>query len=631
MSDHIEAPATVQGALLNSEESLAELVPAEAAPVDAVTNQSRTMRALQYAALAAEILPITNEGARLAIYGAAEATSRNPIIGALAAGLPTAVIEGASGLATAALLATPQAERAIAFINEKAQKIGIPTDHKLSLGAKAWWTFMGGAPLGMLIEQWEDPARTQEQNEKYTMLTTAWQAGALAVIGAAGSEVVKGVLEKPLEAGLVATGIASVAAAGLWLKRKAQIVTARIRSGALTLDYSSEYEPHPIIGKKEDKSFEVEHAAELAEYELYAKLLREANKESPQHQGLTREDFVSALQDPRVYSTLVEREGTQFQLPQLSPVSLYEWLNKDFYRKEFSEEYDNGNLLHFISLPNISPSVEVRDRLSRLADRNGVLVFDFPSSDPEYPDRVQALLDELGIQGYEAEIMGTQTYFAGQAKLKRGLDPRRPRLGLTQAFEQLIADGEYDLACFDNGASLQTRIDNGEANHMRRFYEEAYEDLNDHPCNQGLDPQQFFDMLTNQRWVTKIVNRYDTETIALVLLSSKLEDLDWVNAEYYKEHFPDKAATDQIVWFPGLAADPNRPEKHNLQAMVNLLAKIAEEGNNDMLVVFDCCDKNTSWMGIALNDMINRTKEAAIDIQPFAEQTYCAVRLKPKQ
>ena len=128
-----------------------------------------------------------------------------------------------------------------------------------------------------------------------------------------------------------------------------------------------------------------------------------------------------------------------------------------------------------------------------------------------------------------------------------------------------------------------------------------------------------------------IVNSKDGKITALCLLTSDLDDLSWVYADYYKRHFPDKAAKKQIIWFPGLAADPDSTQRHNLQAMVNLISEISEKGNNDMLIVFDCCDFNTGFLDQALNFMINRTPEASVDIQPIATQTYCAIRTSRKQ
>jgi hypothetical protein len=260
-----------------------------------------------------------------------------------------------------------------------------------------------------------------------------------------------------------------------------------------------------------------------------------------------------------------------------------------------------------------------------------VLVFDYPTADPDYEDRLRAFLATVGIEAEDTQSLGNQTYFAGQVTLKRQLDPTAPRLTFAEAYQRAIADGDYDRSRIKDGASLQARVDPEQARVMQEFYSEAYEVLNDHPCNQGLAPDEFLEMATEKDWVTKIVNSADGEVQAICLLDNDLTELDWVNPEFYEEHFPGKAATKQIVWFPGLAASPDKKVGHNLQSMVNLIAELVDKGNNEMLVVFDCCDMNTGLLDTALNAMINATPQAAIDIQPIAVQRYCAIKTRLKQ
>jgi hypothetical protein len=165
------------------------------------------------------------------------------------------------------------------------------------------------------------------------------------------------------------------------------------------------------------------------------------------------------------------------------------------------------------------------------------------------------------------------------------------------------------------------------AQELRQFYDAAYETLKDQPCEQGLTPEEFKEMLTDRTDVAKIVNSVDGEIVSLVLLDNKLDKLSWVNSEYYKQNYPEKFENGQIMWFPGLAADPGRPESMNTQVMVDLIAQLGERGGNAITVVFDCCDKNKGFLDAFLNVMINATPYAGVDIQPIAVQRYMAVRL----
>lgn len=563
----------------------------------------------QAALVAAEAFPLTNEVPRALLFTGALAHSPTPLTGALAAGVPTAIIEGVSGLAAAGLLQSERSGRFIDLVNQKGRNLGIPMDRKLSPASKAFWTFMGGAPLGMWLEQRDDPTRTLEQNRRYALTTAAWQGGVLAVAGAGGVEIMRRVIENPVGGLAVGLGVAAVAGVSTWLKKKGSALMDRMRQRG---------------------------AQERAEnidryYGIYSRIVNEYGKDSPQHQGLTSADFETVLQDDRVITTKIRVEGQDAIFPQLSPVEHYEWLNADYYADKYPDAFASGQLLHFTDLPTVKPGRRVRERLRSLADEDGVLVFDYPSSDPEYPQRVQALLESLGIEGSDLEVIGTQTYFAGQLKLKREHDPDEPIRGFGESYSAMFADDEYDIPRFANGASYRPVIGDEEAGALRRFYDKAYEVLNDHPCNQGLNPERLYEMMVEQDWVTKIVNSRDGKIAALCLLTNRLDELSWVNEDYYRTRFPEKAAAGQIVWFPGLAADPDSPQRHNLQSMVGLMGELVDKGNNEVLVVFDCCDKNAGFLDKMLNALINRTPHASIDIQPIATQQYCAIRTSRKR
>lgn len=549
----------------------------------------------------AEVTPF-NELSRLGIFGLAEAYSRSPIVGGLAAGLSTLAIEGISGLATASLLDHPKSTDVINKVNERGKKLGVPMDRELSVGTKTFWTFMGGTPVGMLLEQREDPTRTIEQNRRYSLLTSAWQAGVLGVAGAMASEGINVGLEDPKRGALLAGGLAAVATAGNWMRKKGK----------------------NLLDKRKEKRLQ-------EQFEGYEKITKEYGRLSPQHQGMNYEEYTSAVGDSDVILSDVEVDGKKIRFPQLSPVNKYGWLNTDFYAKKFPEQANSGNLLHFNAIPNIDPSPEVDARVTELARNGGVLVFDAPSSDPEYTSRVLSYLDSLGVKAEDPQLIGTQTYFAGQASLIRERDKEAPLIGYIGAYELMVKDGEITASDIANGATLKKNIGIDEARSMRQFYDAAYQVLNDHPCNQGLDPNQFYDMITQQDEVAKIVNCVDGDVTALLLLSDNLDELDWVNADYYREHFPEKSAKKQVVWFPGLAANPEKTRGHNLQAMANLLCRIAEKGNNEVLVVFDACDMNTGFLDVALNGLVNHSPQMRIDIKAFADQKYYAIKTSLKQ
>jgi hypothetical protein len=165
-----------------------------------------------------------------------------------------------------------------------------------------------------------------------------------------------------------------------------------------------------------------------------------------------------------------------------------------------------------------------------------------------------------------------------------------------------------------------------EASHMNEFYKRAFQVLNDDPCKQGLDPDEFHKIVTEDEQIAKLVNTRNGQITALCILGEDLKEFNWINNEYYEHAFPEKADKKQIVYFPALAADPEQAGS-NTETMLELLAELVEAGDNEMLVAFDCCEKNTGFLDQALEKMINALPQVSIRFQPIAAQKYGAIRL----
>jgi hypothetical protein len=348
----------------------------------------------------------------------------------------------------------------------------------------------------------------------------------------------------------------------------------------------------------------------------------------PQRQGLQESEFLGALDDPSVVKTTVEIEGESVELPQLGPVGQFEWLNVSRYEREFPQESAKGELVHYIDLPGVEPGPEVKERLLQSARNGGVLVFDYPLTESEYESRVKATLDSLGIKQGETQQLAMQTYFAGQIRMKDQSDLRDDPKTFADAYQEMIEDGSYDLSKVDSSVSLVRTVDQDEAISMNAFYEAAYEELNSEEfCNQGLSPEEFLHTMTEEDDSVKLIKRTNGEAVSLLILDNNLDRLSWINSSYYKDKYAEKYQAGQVMWFPGLAANPNKDPGFNAQRMITFLSKLAAKGGNEVLVVFDCGNINTGTLDAALNFMINKTPSTSIDIQPIAQQRYCAIKL----
>lgn len=378
----------------------------------------------------------------------------------------------------------------------------------------------------------------------------------------------------------------------------------------------------------------------VSNFNVYQKVLEPSNAVSPQNLGLGISEYANALADPDVVHTYISDElGTVSPIPHLSPLHVYDWLNEEHYEQQFPDEASSGTLRHLLNLPNLDPSGEVRMALQDLAAKEGVLLFDFPERDIEAVDRVEQLLREQGIEHEQFQELGTQTYYAGKVHLKRtGYNPDQPILGLREAFEKMLADGTLNPSALLEGASYQSTVCEAQAEHMRVLYEKAFAVLNNHPCRQGIDDVEFRRLMVEDAEVAKLVCNVvvgeNGETFAQVatvcLLGDDLGKYPWLNVDFYKHEIPAEHDRKQILYFPAIATDPEHQGEHKTAEVVNLIARMVEYGNNEIVVAFDCCDFNKDVFPLAeiLEQLINATPEASIKFEIIGMQRYMAVKLK---
>lgn len=359
------------------------------------------------------------------------------------------------------------------------------------------------------------------------------------------------------------------------------------------------------------------------------KRFADRNMRHPQHQGVGESEVTSMIGDAETAFTEVAVDGgDKLFLPQLARIEHFEWLNTDFFQRRFPDDFERNALLNFIDIPGTEPGAEVVEKLRSLAEIGGVVTFETASCDPGSLERIVGILDAAGIGHEDPQLMGSQTYFAGQAKLLTVVPSDSPHT-LGESYDIL---GEENIGMYDpatkTGVVLQHHVSEDVARYMYDFYEKAYEVLNDHPCRQGLSPDEFLDMAVNDAGVDKLIYFNNGVPEALYLACNDLSKLSWVNQQYYQKNYPEQYAKGQLVWFPGIATDP-RPEVagHNTQYMIGLMAELVAEGGNDFVALMDFCDVNAEWLPGYLESEINKTSVARIEIPPIAKQQYWSVRL----
>lgn len=170
-------------------------------------NASNIMRK---AVILAEISPL-NELARISVFAASQVSSNNPLVGALAYGGATLAIESAAAIAAAGVINDKSKGSFLTWAQDKWSK-GEEKNSGIPLTAEIGLALAGGSVVAMEAQQIADPSRTEKQNRKYGLLTSAWLAGVCAIQGALMSEGIHTLEPTKIGAALVAVGGTYIAA-----------------------------------------------------------------------------------------------------------------------------------------------------------------------------------------------------------------------------------------------------------------------------------------------------------------------------------------------------------------------------------------------------------------------------------
>lgn len=381
--------------------------------------------------------------------------------------------------------------------------------------------------------------------------------------------------------------------------------------------------------------------------EFYRDLFSEYDESFPQLQGLDRgEELDNAIADPEVIKTNVADEnGILYPVPQLAPIRAYAWLNLEHYTSVYPDETERDSLRHYMDVPGVTPGPEVRSAIGQLAAQQGVLVFDHPSIDEEYPERVERLIDESGGIVEEISLLGTQTYYAGRIQKRAGFDPAQPRISMQAALADMQEKGELPPEVPHDGATYAETIDPTAAAHIYGIYDKAFQVINDHPCRQGFTPEEFHEVMVSDtgKHIGKLILNYGGEMANMVMFSHDLP-YPWLSQRAYRNlvsgEFPvDKRVLDDleggdVLYFPAIATNPDNRRGLDSQPVIDILARAVDRSNNEVIVGFDCCDFNRDVLGLPqyIARLINNTTHAQVEaFNEIGQQRYFGVRLKPKE
>lgn len=187
-----------------------------------------------------------------------------------------------------------------------------------------------------------------------------------------------------------------------------------------------------VIGRPEGPQLLDTMTAEekLTWWEMYDAEFAESNKRSPCRQSFYKDEFMEAMDNPAMSKIGYVKNGEIVALCLLgSDLDQFPWLSKDFYEHNYPEDYQNGNILYFMTLLTkeahrrndyASDLIKLLTDLETLGDKEHRVIFDCTQQNAEFlPELIESAINGTGKATIGFEPIGTQVYWAGKISLNQ--------------------------------------------------------------------------------------------------------------------------------------------------------------------------------------------------------------------
>ncbi len=490
--------------------------------------------------VAAEVSPL-NEAMRLGAYGLALKLSQGDVVAAtVVAGGATMVIEGGAAIAAADLLDTDRGQS----VTKRTARIFEKTGLRTNLATEAAIAFMGGSAVVTAVKHQQDVERSRKQNRKYG-LTSASAISLFTMAEAfAGAKAIEH--PNPVTIGAGALAVGAFVGAYKWSKNKLTDNT-----------------------------------------EVINKITNDG--ESPQRLGLSAEDKINSLNDPR--TVYIEENGKK--VPVLVPIDTLYWYNNEYLKNHFGTES-----IYYYAHPDLLDEESRKrtyDEIAELTSEGSVILYDTVTSGKNvYGDLAQ----EMTQQGKEYNKVpitkdGRQRFlyqYDGNFIISGGEGEQFKKTSTVhETYEMAVRRGDISVDP-EEGPAIEAIIEGEEAERLWKIYRKPFERLSHaHPINSGYDKDEFFNILKDPEAV-KAIYREKGEITTLALFVNDLDHCSWLDANYYKKKYPEAVETGNHFIFPGIVTDELKRGASFSVPLIQLIAKVQSLRKTPAVISFECSD-----------------------------------------
>lgn len=549
--------------------------------------------------VAAEMTP-ANEAIRLAAFGAVYAATGDGLA-ATAAGAATALaLEGSAAVAATHLLQSGRSSKAMEWMNSKLSnsKLGAFAVEKTNVAIDAGITLLGGTAILLSVKHLQDPERTKAEDVHTGIISTLGVTALTAAYGAASSMGVEN-LDNPLIAGT---------AAGLLIG--GGIVTKKIKN---RLDARAD----DIVEKYRSESWQryLDHI--------------EQDTEGPQLEGFYPWDKDKILDDPRTVCVTIHEDGKEMLWPLITPIT-----NFSEYLPGYFDRMEGRDNTYYVSLPSArvleSPADQeaVGQALFERVQEGSLLVYDEydgQKKDERIKQYIANVSDaDIEIDKFIDEKNGTPAaavHFTAPIVLrdKAGNKLTSHAENVKQAYDALVAEGQVSETRLIGHDPADPVVDK-----LWDIYQRQFGRLVENLPQRGLQTEQEFRAMIAHPDAHTLVRFEGEEPVALTTFVTDIAACDWLDKSFYEKTYPGEP----LIYFPGIASDPDRRGYMYSADIMKLFAKLATTIGSDFRLVHQCTNISAGYIPSIVERGIRNNSDmvAEVKMQKFGQYNYRGVR-----
>lgn len=343
-------------------------------------------------------------------------------------------------------------------------------------------------------------------------------------------------------------------------------------------------------------------------------------------------DYDAIVADP---GTVQIATADNVSVPLMTPLgNRSNWFNLTYYQRLLGDDRPFVYYNHLAPVYQADPTAyqqALREPLQKLADRNGVLVFDH--SDHAQP-RVETQLDEvlaaLGIShqtGLEPTAADNLHYhYSSKGTIPGGAE----QVGGIEALYDAAKDYHHDSP---SGARVFVTPEL-EAQHVEEaweFYQQVFAQLSQaDPVFAGLTEAEFQTVMTEAPYLKAVY--MSGQSVVNFCLLTDVRNCTWMNQKYYQDRYPVDYGNGEVLCCPGIIRNPAATEQpaQSSGQTIGIIGRLARQAAIEPVITFACnsisnrqvprlCE-NYLWQG-GLGLQVQTT-------QPDGHQVFQAYELK---